>query len=54
MTLSPFAVIVDHHKQAIVIAIRGTLSLADAIQDAFAVPAGIASMIGAEANQWLK
>ena len=35
---SPFAVTIDRFKRAIVVSIRGTLSLADALQDADAAP----------------
>lgn len=45
---SPFAVIVDRHKSSIVVAIRGTLSLADALQDAYAAPATLQSVFGDE------
>jgi len=46
---SPFCVIVDRFKRAIVIAIRGTLSVADALQDAYAAPEQLIVEWGKEA-----
>ena len=46
MVKSPFCVIVDRFKNAIVVAIRGTLSLADALQDADAAPERLAAVFG--------
>jgi sn1-specific diacylglycerol lipase len=40
-THKPFAVVLDHEKQLLVVAIRGTLSLEDCITDALCDPASV-------------
>jgi sn1-specific diacylglycerol lipase len=38
VTVKPYAVFVDHENQALIITVRGTLSLEDCITDAVAHP----------------